>query len=542
MLGIKAPERRLVSQQDRAMIERPDIPRSKFTGSWTRKMTFDQQYLVPFMVDEILPGDHMRYDVTAFVRMATALFPVMDNLRLDTFFFFVPNRLVWANWVKFMGEQQDPVSSIAYTVPQVTALTVAGFAVGGIADQFGIPTSIQTDGVTLPSVNALPFRALNLIWNTWFRDENLQDSRNAVTTDGPDSESSYSLLNRGKSHDYFTSALPWPQKFTSAPVFSGGLAPVQGIGTIANALGTQTAFYQTTGLVLPNNTARVGTVFDPAGGTIGISQQASGNPAIYADLTNATGMSINVLRQSFMIQVLLERDARGGSRYTEIVRQHFGVTSPDARLQRPEYLGGGSSAVILTPIAQTSPTAGVPLGALGAAATAAGSHGASYAATEHGYILGLLSVKSELSYGQGLWKMWSRLTRYDFYFPALAGMGEQAILRKEIYWRGDVTLDNTVFGYQERWHEYRTRVSEVTGLFRSGVDAAGALETWHLAQRFITAPVLGNAFIADVAPMSRVLAAGTAADGQQFLGDFLIKREAVRPLPMYGTPAILGRF
>jgi len=253
-------------------------------------------------------------------------------------------------------------------------------------------------------------------------------------------------------------------------------------------------------------------------------------------------VQINTLRQAFLVQQLLERDARGGTRYTELVRSHFGVVSPDSRLQRPEYLGGGSTPVVLTPIAQTAPTAGVPLGALGAAATAMGNHRASYAATEHGYVLGLLSVKSELSYMQGVWKAWTRSTRYDFYWPALAGLGEQAISRGEVYWEGVPAVDTIVFGYQERWHEYRTRVSEVAGLFRSGVVSAGALDTWHLAQRFVAPPVLGSTFIQDTAPMSRVLAAGAATLNQQFLGDFLINREAVRPIPMFGTPVLLGRF
>lgn len=538
--GVRLPERRLVSQQDRAMIERPDIPRSKFTGSWTRKMSFDQGIIYPVFVDEILPGDHMRYDVTCYVRTGTMLFPVMDNLRLDTHFFFVPNRLVWQNWQRFMGEQPDaPTDSIAYSIPQVESDTAAGFPVGGLGDYLGLPTTIQTDG-TLVTVNALPFRAYNLIWNTWFRDENLDTAAFTAVNDTTYNGSNYPLRRRAKSHDYFTSCLPWPQKFTAPSIPLGTQAPVRGIGSKTGVGGQGWPGYGSTNYDDVNlGTARTAlTAFGTAAGEMIFDT----NAGVYADLSAASGVAINTLRQAFLIQQLLERDARGGTRYTEIIKSHFGVTSPDARLQRPEYLGGGMTPIVLTPIAQTAPTAGVPLGALGAAGTASGSHRASYASTEHGYIIGLVSVKSELSYMQGLWKMWSRLTRYDFYWPSLAGLGEQAVLRKEIYWTGNVAQDSTVFGYQERWHEYRTRVSEVAGLFRSGNDAAGSLDPWHLAQRFVGAPVLASAFIQDTAPMSRVLAAGTADNGKQFLGDFLISREAVRPIPMYGTPVLLGRF
>lgn len=536
--GVTLPERNLVSQQDRSMIQRPDIPRSKFTGSWTRKMSFDQGVIYPFMIEEVLPGDHLRYDVTCYVRMATLLFPLMDNLRVDTHFFFVPNRIVWSNWVRMMGEQDSPSDTIAYTIPAV-APPNSGFVVAQLADYMGLPTTVQNNGAEAIFVNALPFRAYNLIWNQWFRDENLDTAAFQYTGDATQAIANYVLRPRAKSHDYFTSALPWPQKFTAPSIPLGSQAPVRGIGSKTGVGGQGWPGYAATAYDDVNfGTPRVAAT---AYGTAAGEMIFDTNTGVYADLSAASGVAINTLRQAFLVQQLLERDARGGTRYTELVRSHFGVTSPDARLQRPEYLGGGQTPIAVTPIAQTA-TGGGGLGALAGAGTGVGSHRASYAATEHGHILGLVSIKSELSYMQGIRKMWSRSTRYDFYWPALAGLGEQAVLRKELYWINEAATDNLVFGYQERWHEYRTRVSEVAGLFRGGKNASGALAPWILSQRFVSAPVLGSSFIADTAPMATVLAAGGAAINQQFLGDFLIRREAVRPIPMFGTPVLLGRF
>lgn len=535
-MSFKLPTRSLVSQQDSAMIQRPDVPRSRFTGSWSRKTTFDAGLLVPFLVDEALPGDHLSYDITAYLRMATPLFPMFDNMRVDTFIFAVPNRLVWDNWERFMGSQDNPTDSIAYTVPVLTS-PVGGFAVGSIYDHFGLPTVGVLAAAQQINVNSLPLRAYNLIYNQWFRDQNLIVSNVVRLTNTGDLVTDFALMRRAKSHDYFTSLLPWAQKFTAPTVPVGGQAWVKGIGITAyagaNAPVIDGATYTEAGSAVPR-------AYAFSGAMPGFNVEANiagGYPNVYADLSTATGVNVNTLRQSFMVQQLLERDAMGGTRYTELMRAHFGVISPDARLQRPEYIGGGSTPLMITPIAQTAPSAGVPVGALGAAGTAAGAHRASYAATEHCYIIGLINVRSELSYQQGLWKLWSRSTRYDFYFPSLAGLGEQAVLVKEIYARG-TAADNDVFGYQERWHEYRTRVSEVTGLFRS--TSAGTIDQWHLAQRFTVQPVLGPAFIQDDPPMSRVLAA--TSTNQQFLADILIRRQAVRPIPLFGTPATLGRF
>lgn len=539
--GYSLPQRRLVSQQDQALTERPDVPRSRFTGSWTRKTAFDAGYLVPILVDEVLPGDHLRYDVTAYVRMATPLFPMFDNQRIDTFFFFVPNRLLWTNWSKFMGAQDNPSDSIDYLVPQVTS-PPGGFTVGGLFDHFGLPTAGQITGANVITINALPARAYNLIWNEWFRDQNVQVSITVPQGDGIDPYPTYSLQFRNKFHDYFTSALPWPQKFNAPTVPLGGLAPVLGLGTqTRSALAGPLPVWETgkganqTSYPFWNDASADAT-------NILIwkhSAASGGNPEIYADLSQATGVAINTLRQAWLIQSLLERDARGGTRYVEILKSHFGVVSPDFRLSRPELIGSGSTPLQLTPIPQTAPTTGVPVGALGAAGTGVGAHSASYAATEHGYIIGLINIRSELSYQQGIPRQWSRWTRYDFYWPSLAGLGEQAVLRKEIYATGVSSNDDTVFGYQERWHEYRARTSEVTGVMRS--TAAGTLDAWHLAQRFTGAPTLSSAFLSDNPPMTRVLAAATQATNQQYLADILFQRTAVRPIPVYGTPVSLGR-
>lgn len=518
------PTRKLVSQEDHAMVERADVPRTKFTGSWTHKTTFDAGYLVPFLVDEVLPGDHNKYDVMAYLRMATPLFPIFDNQRIDTFFFFVPNRIVWTNWVKMMGEQDNPGDSIAYSVPTISV--TGGANVGDLYDYMGIPTAGQvTAGQTIDFI-ALPFRAYNRIYNDWFRDENLINRAPVNTGDSADAYGDYTLRRRAKSADYFTKALPWPQKFTAPTVPLGGQAPIVGLGYDGATL-LAGAFQDV------NTNAAVNYPIynqNPLVANIG---------SVYADLSTATGVAINTFRQAFLVQQLLERDARGGTRYVELLKSHWNVTSPDFRLQRPEYIGGGSTPLQVTPIAQTAPGGG-GLGALGGAGTAAGSHRASYAATEHGFIIGIINVRTELSYQQGLHRMWSRRTRYDYPWPSLMGLGEQAVLRQEIYCTGVNADDETVFGYQERWHEYRQQYSYITGLFKS--TSAGNIDEWHLAQQFSSAPTLGQTFVEDTPPMTRVLAAGAAANGMQYLADILVKREKTTAVSMFGTPVTLGRF
>lgn len=536
------PERRLVSQQDAALIERANIPRSKFINTWTRKTAFDAKYLTPIMVDEILPGDHMTYNVTAYVRMSTPVFPIFDNQRIETFFFFVPSRILWRSWTKMMGEQLQPGDSIAFTMPQIV-LVAADIVLGGIYDHMGIPGINQiTNNI---SVNALPLRAYARIFNEWFRDQNINPGFLVLTDEGPDPANTYELSVRAKAHDRFTSALPWAQKFTAPNVPLAGQAPVKGIGW--DPAGTTTTpggqdLYEsgdTFGVSALTDYAH-GHRFDNAAALMWVEANATGVPQIYADLTQATGVAINTLRQAWMIQSLLERDARGGTRYTEVIQAHFGIKNPDSRVQRPEYIGGGKTPLNITPVAQTAPADDTSVGDLGGAGTAAGSHHASYAATEHGYIIGLINVRSELSYQQGINKLWMRLSRYDFYWPALAQLGEQAILRQELYMTGVAADDETVFGYAPAWDEYRQRTSEVTGIMRS--TAVATLDRWHLAQKFLTPPTLSTAFIQEDPPMARVLAAADQAANQQYLADIMFNRTAVRQLPTFGTPAILGRF
>lgn len=534
------PSRQLVAQNDSAIIESPTIPRSKFHNAWTRKTTFNAGRLVPFLCNEILPGDHMKYRATFYVRMSTPLFPIFDNQRLDTFFFFVPNRLVWTNWARFMGEQDTPASSIAYTIPQITA-KADGFDIGSLFDYFNTPTIGQTPtaGDVRP-LSALPFRAYNLIYNQWFRDQNIINSVQVDTDDGPDAYTQYTVLRRAKSHDYFTSALPWPQKFTAPATPLSGVAPIIGLGVNTATLITTPANFVTTDV----GSVAFAEYFQDSSTNFGIEATSAGIPKIYANLAAATGVTINAFRNAYLVQSLLERDARGGTRYVELIRSHFGVTNPDFRLQRPEYIGGGQTPLQITPIAQTAPSDDLTVGALGATGTAVGQHTATYAATEHGWIIGILNIRSELSYQQGLHKQFQRLTRLDHYFPATAQLGEQAILTSEIYQTGNPTEDAVVFGYQERWHELRTWQSEVTGMFRS--NETGTLDSWHLAQWFATPPTLSQSFIEDDTEniLDRVLAAGSTARTafQQYLADIMIQRTSVRPLPMFGTPALLGRF
>jgi len=525
-----------------AMIPRSDIPRSSFDREFMHKTTLNSGLLVPVYVDEVLPGDTFNFSATMFARMATPIYPLMDNMYLDSFFFFVPYRLVWDNFVKMMGEQDNPGDSVSYTIPQMVS-KASGYDIGSLQDYMGLPTLGQLTAAATYSHSALPLRAYNLIWNEWFRDENLQ---NAVTVDTGDAASvytNYSLLRRGKRRDYITSALPFAQKGTAVSMPLGTRAPISGLGyptgtTFPNAGATvKDATTTSAGVVYPFS---VSAVIPTVRGTV---TGATGVPDVYADLSAATAATINQIRQAFQIQRLLERDARGGTRYTEALVARFGVHNPDARLQRPEYLGGGTTPLNINPVAQTNATSvtgsTTPLGQLGAMATIlAKGHGFSQSFLEHGIVLGLVSIRADLSYQQGVRKMWNRLTRYDHYEPVFAHLGEQTILNREIYCKGDSDPnDSAVFGYQERWAEYRYLPSMITGLMRS--TAAGTLDAWHLSQKFTSLPTLNSTFIQDTPPVSRVIAVPSQPE---FIFDCYCRCRTARAMPMYSVPGLIDHF
>ena len=524
------PKRRPAARFNQA--PQANIQRSSFDLSCNYKTTFDSGWIYPIKVWEILPGDSWRVRANFFARLATPLHPTLDNLHLESFWFFVANRLTWDNWQRFMGERDNPDSSTDYTIPQITC-PPGGWTEGGAFDYYGLPTEIEGC-----DVSALPHRGYKLCWNEFFRDQNFFDTVNTPTDDGPDSGPLFGLLPRGKRRDYFTSCLPWPQVGPGVDLPLAGSAPVKGIGmTASNISYTETGSFRETG---GTQSESYGSGKNNADTQLVVLEDDNnlGFPGIYADLTDSSAATINDLRQAFQIQRLQERDARGGTRYTEILHAHFGVLSPDQRLQRPEILSTGYTSVQMAAVPQTSSSdTTTPQGNLSAYGTAMGSgHGFTKSFVEHGYLFCLISVRADLTYQQGIDRMWSRQTKYDFFWPALAHLGEQAVLSKELFFNNE-PADNDVFGYQERWAEYKTGINRVTNKMKS--SATGTLDPWHYAQEFTTRPTLGASFIEDKPPIRRTLA---VQDEPEFLLDAHFDIKAARPMPTYSVPGYIDHF
>lgn len=540
-----------------------NIHRSRFDRSHSVKLSFDAGLLIPFYCDEILPGDTFQIDTSKLIRMQTLAAPIMDNLYLDTYYFFVPNRLVWDDFQRFMGENEDTYWTNEYVVnvPNVNAPS-GGWNIGTIADYFGIPT-----GKTGFGVNALPFRGYALIWNEWFRDENLQvpqvnkkstgfaTGANLANTDPDCAWKGGYPLPVSKFKDYFTSCLPSPQKGPDVLVPLGDYAPVitgdtDWTPSNMTASGVKTPeplHFRVAGSNINNSGAVAsGNIISSNGDSGYVSGSNSATGSVYvsnllANLKDATAASINQLRLAFQIQKIYEKDARSGTRYIEILHGHFSVTSPDARLQRPEYLGGNRMLINVNQVIQQSESGTTPQGTTTAYSLTVDNHSDfTHSFVEHGFVIGVMCARYDHTYQQGLEKFWTRRNRFDYYFPSLANIGEQPVLNKEIFLSGDASYDNDVFGYQEAWADYRYKPNRVCGEMRS--SATNSLDVWHLADDYADKVYLSDSWIReDKTNLDRALAVSSETSNQLF-GDIYIKNYATRPMPLFSIPGLIDHY
>lgn len=533
-----------------AMVPQVKYPRSSFDLSHGHKTTFDAGKLIPFYHETVYPGDTIALQTHGFCRLATPLYPYMDNAYMETFYFFIPHRLVWDNFVRMMGEQDNPTDTIDYLFPILDNSAAYNIDEGSLFSYLGVPTNLNIGDATYPvEVVSVKFRAYNLTINKWFKNENLEDDLPVPKDDGPDDPDDFVVVRRCKRPDYFVSCLPSPQKGDPVAIPLGGTAPVVSTGQQVKFSAVDNT---QTNLGFNADVASGGASFTYVGGSTLVAQKTlkfGDVTGLEADLsTVSNGLPLNAFRYAIAVQTLLERDMRGGTRYTESNFAHFGVISDDARLQRPEYLGGGSSPLNVHPVASTT---GVNItgntstvkqvGELGAFVTSSlrGFHGFTRSFTEHGSIIGLVNVRADITYQNGLNKDYSRRSRLDMYYPALSQIGEQPVYKREILCVGGAT-DAQVFGYQEPYADLRYRPSYVTGKFNS--YCVDPLDAWHLALDFgASVPSLGPTFIKDNPPFDRVIIVESGNE-PQLIGDFWHQVRAARVMPLYGVPASLSHF